>query len=360
MKKISAIILTLVMLFTVSACNIKDVTKMASIGDDAVTKGEFNYYLMMAKSQAMSAASQSGDTLSSEEDWNTVKIGDKTAAEYVMDTVKDSVKKVLVLKAKALKDGEKLTDEDLETVKTQRNSFIEQLGGRYNYEQAIAEYGFTLEDVEKVIKDQILAQKASDKYLSADKDNETLQVSDEEAQAKYESDYVMAKHILFMPEEETEAEESEGAKEEETATQEASPEKMEAAKAQAEDVIKQLDGGADFDTLMKTYSKDTDADGNPNGDNGAYVFTKGEMVSAFETAAFELEVGKYTKEPVETEYGYHIIMRLPLPTQGEQYDNAIQKIKTALSEDKIDEIIDSWAEEFGFTFNEKAISRVKM
>ena len=33
------------------------------------------------------------------------------------------------------------------------------------------------------------------------------------------------------------------------------------------------------------------------------------MVEAFEEAAYKLEINAYTTEPVETEYGYHVIMK---------------------------------------------------
>lgn len=358
MKKISAIILTVVMLFTVSACNIKDVTKMAYIGDEAFTKGEFNFLLMQAQSQAQNTASQNGDSISTDEDWNTVMIGDMTASEYVIDTVKKSMKQILVLKAKAIEEGETLTSEDLETVKTQRDSFIEQLGGRYNYEQAIAEYGFTLEDVEAFYKDQILSQKISEKYFGSGEEGGSVDVSDEEIQAKIDSDYVMAKHILIMSDESETAEGTE-AEAAEAAEQDAESSDADAKKT-AEDIIEQLDGGADFDTLMKSYSEDVDADGNLNGDNGAYMFTTGEMVKEFETAAFDLAIGEYTKEPVETTYGYHVIMRMPLPTQGEVFENAWQSAKNLLIQNRYEDMIDKWAEELGFAFNDKAISRVQM
>ena len=365
------------MLFLVSACNIKDVTKMASAGDESISKGEYNFYLMQAKSQAMSAASQNGDTILTDNDWNTVMIDDVTAAEYAKNLAADTIKQVLVLKAKALADGETLTEEDLENVKTQRTSVIEQFGGRYGYEQVMAENGFTLEDIENIIKDEFLGQKVIEKYFSDDT------VSDEEAQAKLAEDYAFAKHILIssqpqaeeeivedIPAEET-AEDEEATEEaidtEETEESEATEEDAEAAadalkeeaKAKAEALIAQLDNGADFDTLMRANSADVDADGNLNGADG-YLFTEGEMVEEFEKAAFALAEGEYTKEPVETTYGYHIILRLPLPTEGEEYDNAISAIKSKISNEKIEETIDKWAEELGFSLNEKAIGKIKM
>jgi len=73
---------------------------------------------------------------------------------------------------------------------------------------------------------------------------------------------------------------------------------------EAKDVIKQLDAGKDFAELAKEKSTDPNkADG---GDLG--YFTKGRMVKEFEDAAFALDKGAYTKTPVKTDFGYHVIL----------------------------------------------------
>lgn len=74
-------------------------------------------------------------------------------------------------------------------------------------------------------------------------------------------------------------------------------------KAEAEDLIKALDGGADFVELAKENST------GPSGPNGGDLgyFGKGQMVKPFEEAVFELEPGAYTKEPVQTQFGWHVI-----------------------------------------------------
>ncbi|WP_283196050.1 peptidylprolyl isomerase [Rhizobium sp. AN80A] len=74
--------------------------------------------------------------------------------------------------------------------------------------------------------------------------------------------------------------------------------------AEAQDVIKQLDAGKNFADLAKEKSTDPNkADG---GDLG--YFTKGRMVKEFEDAAFALEKGTYTKTPIKTDFGYHVIL----------------------------------------------------
>ncbi|MBW9114536.1 peptidylprolyl isomerase [Rhizobium cauense] len=73
---------------------------------------------------------------------------------------------------------------------------------------------------------------------------------------------------------------------------------------EAKEVIKQLDAGKNFADLAKEKSTDPNkADG---GDLG--YFTKGRMVKEFEDAAFTLEKGTYSKTPVKTDFGYHVIL----------------------------------------------------
>jgi len=77
----------------------------------------------------------------------------------------------------------------------------------------------------------------------------------------------------------------------------------EEALAKATEIKKKLDGGADFATLAKAESDDTGSGAN-GGDLG--TFKHGQMVPAFETAAFALPAGKVS-EPVKTQFGYHLI-----------------------------------------------------
>ncbi len=73
--------------------------------------------------------------------------------------------------------------------------------------------------------------------------------------------------------------------------------------AAAKDIINKLNGGADFAELAKENSKDGSA---ANGGDLGY-FTKDEVVPEFAEAAFATKDGEYTKEPVKTAFGYHII-----------------------------------------------------
>lgn len=73
-------------------------------------------------------------------------------------------------------------------------------------------------------------------------------------------------------------------------------------KEAADKVISDLKGGKSFEELAK-QSKD------PSGENGGDLgfFGRGQMVPPFEEAAFKLEPGAYTQEPVQSEFGWHVI-----------------------------------------------------
>ena len=73
--------------------------------------------------------------------------------------------------------------------------------------------------------------------------------------------------------------------------------------ADAKAVIAALQDGGDFAALAKETST------GPSGPNGGALgtFGRGQMVPAFETAAFDLAVGSYSDTPVQTQFGWHVI-----------------------------------------------------
>ena len=75
------------------------------------------------------------------------------------------------------------------------------------------------------------------------------------------------------------------------------------AKAITAKALKEIKDGASFSDTAKKYSEC------PSAKDGGDLdfFTRGQMVPPFEKAAFSLEKGEYTKEPVKTRFGYHLI-----------------------------------------------------
>ena len=98
-------------------------------------------------------------------------------------------------------------------------------------------------------------------------------------------------------------------------------------KEEALEILKQLEGGADFQKLANEHT--TDPSGKTSGGDLGY-FGPGQMVPAFEKAAFALEVGAYTKEPVQSQFGWHIIRvedkRAQQPPAFEQVKDQIRSL----------------------------------
>ncbi len=76
--------------------------------------------------------------------------------------------------------------------------------------------------------------------------------------------------------------------------------------AEAKKLIAELDKGADFAKLANKNSLDAKESQN-GGDLG--WFSAGQMVAPFSEAVAALEKGKYSKEPVKTQFGFHIILK---------------------------------------------------
>ena len=126
-------------------------------------------------------------------------------------------------------------------------------------------------------------------WISHSSDKNRVQISEQELKQFYDKngdrfsrpEQVQARHILLK---------LEGKKEEEV-------------KTLADDLVRQLKGGADFAALAKQYSEDPGSK-ERGGDLG--LFGRGRMVPEFENAAFSQQPNEIG-DPVKTEFGYHII-----------------------------------------------------
>ena len=147
---------------------------------------------------------------------------------------------------------------------------------------------------EQELKDILILDR---KRYKAAEDYVASIITDTEINKYYKEEVVgdiKASHILIKPEV------AEGMTSEEINTKE------QEALQLAEKIIEELSNGKDFSKLAKQYSADK-ANADDGGDLG--YFNKGAMAEEFEEAAYHLEVGKYTLQPVKTTFGYHIILK---------------------------------------------------
>lgn len=197
-------------------------------------------------------------------------------------------------------DIEKKAENQVESLKTQYSD---------NWEETLENAGY---DSEKDLKEYFVL---SYQRTEAIKDQIKDSIKDDEVKKYYNENTVgdiSAKHILIKVDTDSE----DGLTDDE-------------AKEKAEEIIKKLDDGEDFSELAKEYSDDTGS-AEDGGDLG--YFNKGDMVEEFEDAAYELKVNEYTKEPVKTTYGYHIILKT-----GEKDKPKLKEVKDDIKEIMADE-----------------------
>lgn len=107
-------------------------------------------------------------------------------------------------------------------------------------------------------------------------------------------------------------------------------------KEEAEAVIAELEAGKDFVELAKQKST------GPSGPNGGDLgfFGKGQMVPPFEAAAFALSDGEYTKEPVQTTFGFHVIKReSQRTTQPPSFEDVKDQVRQLVLRERYIELV---------------------
>lgn len=203
-----------------------------------------------------------------------------------------------------------LDEADVNQIKADVFGLQLQLGD--NYEKAFAESPYT--KFYYYLNSSlypIVYSKIADAYAGSD----NQEIREMVLEFFEENDYVRAKHILVQFPGMTEGREATEQEKEETFSK-------------ALDIlveVKAMKDVSEFDALVEKYNEDPGMIANP----GGYYFTKGQMVKPFEEATYALEEGE-TSSLVETTYGYHIILRLPLDdenlTKTQEYSSAVSNV----------------------------------
>lgn len=113
-----------------------------------------------------------------------------------------------------------------------------------------------------------------------------------------------------------------------SATDEEKKKAEDKALATAKEVIEKLNKGEDFATLAKQYSKDQTS--SKNGGALGKVNT-GDLASEALDALRELKDGSYTKTPVKSSDGYHILYRKSMDKKSELTEDLTNEIKTIIA-----------------------------
>ena len=220
----------------------------------------------------------------------------------------ESINELLLLQ-EAKKQGISVSAEELSKV---IDDAIAQSGlSKEEFEKTLDKQNLTMDFVEDYYKKQLIINKLLDKTVLS-----KIIISSSEIEEYYNNnknefitpEQVRARHILVGSADE------------------------------ADEILKQLNNGADFIELAK--EKSTCPSASEGGDLG--YFSKGDMIAEFEDAAFALDVGEISPV-VKTEFGYHIIKLLDKkPETLIELEDAMQDIEEKLKLEKQNTAFDDY------------------
>lgn len=192
----------------------------------------------------------------------------------------------------------------LDDMSVARAEFAEDFGGPAALEVQLSQQGLSLEDLDPQIRGQLLEGRVGAALA------EEAGVTDADVEEAYDeqfSERPNVRHILLETEEE------------------------------AEEVLAELEDGADFSALAAERSIDPGAEQN-GGELGP--LERGQTVPAFEEAAFEADEGEVVG-PVETEFGFHVIEVTEL-IPGPEFEDVEDDLRQELATSGEVDVVQQW------------------
>lgn len=203
---------------------------------------------------------------------------------------------------------------------------IAKLKGRFKteeeYRKGLAQQDLDEKDLRELIRRNAVIENHIEQTIVA-----KIKVSDQEVREFYDKnpetftmpEQLRARHILI------------------TVDPKAGDADKQKARAKADELLKQLKAGGDFEKLAKEHS------GCPSSKNGGDLgyFSKGQMVKPFEDAAWALKPGELSGV-VETQFGYHIIkLTEKLAKDKMPFDTIKARIAEGLKQRKVGEQVNT-------------------
>ncbi|MHA0857613.1 peptidylprolyl isomerase [Paenibacillus sp. CMAA1364] len=292
-KLVSITLVTALALTLLSACGKNTEEAVATYKGGEVTLDEYN----MEKKVLMFLTPQYAQ-LAEMDEFKTYLVNQQVAFEYLSENANKEAKTLGV-----------------QTAKDQLANMKGMVGDEEGFKKMLKEQGLSEADLKSYLEKVMISM-----------EDMNLKIKDTDIKAQYDAtkqDYTLAsvRHILISLQD---AEGKERSKEE--------------ALKIAKDVKAQLDKGADFAKMSDEYSEDPGSVEN----GGLYADTPvGKWVQAFKESALTLPLNTIS-EPVETDYGYHVLrVESRKETTFEQLTQEQKDaIKNLLGSNKIDEFME--------------------
>ncbi len=334
---LTALALCFIMLFTGCSGTNKsdseyDNSIVATIGSHKISQAEYNLiYNLVYNTFDQYYSSYNPNWFSSD-----IEAG-RTGENLVRETTMDQLKQMYATYDLAKENKIKIDKDMKNKVAEQKEEIIAQnYSDKKGYEEFIASIYTTDKAFDNYL---ILCELYNSLYEKLTAKGGKAYIEDKSIEKdflKENEDKWRVQHILISTQAETDAEGN--------VTKEAKSD-AEALKI-AKEVIKKLDKGEDFNSIIDEYDEDPGM-----AKDKYYLFGVGEMVEEFEEASKNLEIGEYTTEPVKTSYGYHIIKRYAIDTTIDEF----QAYKNELLQTKVIEIVNERIESTKSSFDDQKI-----
>ena len=285
---------------------------VATVNGDEVTWMEYHYWLDYYTRYVNSLAAQYGLVIT---DWSGHDLSEtETNAEVIAMNAQMAITEDHVVRGEAEKQGVAFDEADqaeiADLVARNADSIVGDGDGSATDEEMamfqayiITEMHIDQELLERLVSTSLLSQK----LFAAEYGEGGSEYSDEDTLVFAEDNGIMAaKHILLAT---IDTDTLEPLSEEEIAEKQQRAADLSAELSALTDDAEALQKR--FDELTAEYTDDNGYEAYPDG----YVFSEGEMVQQFEDAVKAMAVGDLS-DVVESDYGYHIILRIPVDPDG--------------------------------------------
>jgi len=129
-------------------------------------------------------------------------------------------------------------------------------------------------------------------------------------------------------------------------------------KSEAKKILNELREGANFEKLARKYSIDSITA--PRGGDLGYI-SRGEMIPAFEEAAFALENRNDISRIIETPFGYHLVKLTGRKKMRKKTPEEIDyEIRTRIQNEKLDRLMEKYKKESMVSVNYDLLDKVSV